>query len=122
LLFAVRFKADFGISCLLLLSCSALSVAFATGNFLLLPEARFADLACRCFDCSETAPESEVGVSFSFLGFLISSVLVSFDFSRDAAVLEFVVRFFLIFFLLLDVGLVCPDAGFPEGTLGFGLS
>ena len=121
LLFAVRFKADFGVSCLLLLACSE-PVAFATGNFLLLPEARFTGLACRCFDCSESAPESEVGVFFSFFDFLPSSVLVCFDFSGGAAVFEFVARFFLIFFLLLDVDLVCSGAGFPEGTLGFGLS
>jgi hypothetical protein len=121
LLFAVRFKADFGVSCLLLLAFSE-SVAFPTDNFLRLPETRSTDLACRCFDCSESAPESEVGIFFSFFDFLPSSVLVCFDFSWGAAVFDFVVRFFLIFFLLLDVDLVCPDAGFPEATLGFGLS
>ena len=109
MLFAVRFKADFGVSCLRLLPCSE-SVAFATGNFLRLPETRSTDLACRCFDCSESAPESEVGIFFSFFDFLPSSVLVCFDFSWGAAVFDFVVRFFLIFFLLLDV------------DLGFGLS
>ena len=117
----MRFKADFGVSCFLLLAC----FASATDNFLLLPEVGFTDdLACRCFDCLESAPESEVGVFFSFFDFLRSSVLVCFDFSggAGAAVFEFVVRFFLIFFLLLDVDLVCPGAGFPEGTLGFGLS
>jgi hypothetical protein len=124
LLFEVRFKADFGVSCLLLLACSE-SVAFATGNLLRLPEARFTDLACRCFDCSESAPESEVGVFFSFFGFLPSSTfnfLVCFDISEDAAVFEIAVRFFLIVFLMLDVDFVCPVAGFPEATLVFGLS
>jgi hypothetical protein len=123
LLFAARFKADFGVSCLLLLSCSA-SVSLATGNFLLFfPEAGFADLTCRCFDCLESAPESEVGVFFLFLGFLSSGTfLVCFDFSEDAVVFEIAVRFFLIVALLLDVDFVCPVAGFPEATLVFGLS
>jgi hypothetical protein len=90
-------------------------VFFATGNFLRLPETRF--------DCSESAPESDVSVFFSFFfGFLTTSVLVCFDSSWGAAVFEFVVRFFLLFFLLLDVDLVCPDAGFPEASLGFSLS
>jgi hypothetical protein len=95
-------------------------VAFATGNLLRLPEVRSTDLACRCFDCSESAPESEIGVFFSFFSFLPSSVLVCFDCSRGVAVLEFVVRFFLISFVLLDLNLVCPDAasGFPEAILG----
>ena len=117
----MRFKADFGVSCFLLLAC----FASATDNFLLLPEVGFTDdLACRCFDCLESAPESEVGVFFSFFDFLRSSVLVCSDFSGGAAVFEFVVpvRFFSMFFLLLDVDLVCPGAGFPEASLGFGLS